>query len=566
MRSFEKERLVVLLNEFRMEQESVFDGIAALKEESLKNFAFDYSYWDEMFNFANKPDLSWAKNNIEPSLSTYKADVALIFNKESSLLYFTTSQEGFSSGDFNFNQEIIKKLFEEVPLRRFFIMSPLGLLEFRSASIHPGFDLERKTPPGGYFFVGKLWDGEFMAEFGKLSKSIIRLEPVDKEKELFSGDISVKDGTIWFSRAIYSPDNKPLMRINVTSEFKGIRSYIAESRRNFMLLSLMTIISSIILFVFLWHWLHIPLISISRALTTQNSAPLKKIELDETEFGDIARLIDRFLRQKEKLTLEIAERKKVEAEMERAYKQLKLAQSQLLQSSKMASVGLLAGGVAHEINNPLTGVLNNVQLIKMMVEQKKDFKFEDFKELLGVIEESAIRCKKITQSLLDFSRVPGKSFHPVSVNEIVQKVLELVAHEINLQSIVIETDFSDGLPQIKGNYQLLQQVIFDLIANAKWAVAQRFPQAAAGGVITVKTQLAPTGNTVDIYVSDNGVGIASENIPKAFDPFFTTKTVGEGTGLGLSIVYNIVKEHMGNIEIVSGQGEGATFKVSLPVL
>jgi two-component system, NtrC family, sensor kinase len=259
---------------------------------------------------------------------------------------------------------------------------------------------------------------------------------------------------------------------------------------------------------------------------------------------------------------DITESKKAAEEIKNAYEQLKQAQTQLVQTAKMASVGMLAGGVAHEINNPLTGVLNNVQLVKMMVEQKSNFDIKEFKEIIDVIENSALRCKKITQSLLDFSRSSKGTFQMISLNKIAEDVSILIEHELGLQNITIQKDLEPNLPDISGDPQLLQQVIFDIIANAKWAVQKKSEKE--GGTITIKTHYEPKENNVSIFVSDTGIGIPKENLEKIFEPFFTTKNVGEGTGLGLAIVYGIIKAHKGIIKVESESGKGTTFTIVLP--
>ena len=264
----------------------------------------------------------------------------------------------------------------------------------------------------------------------------------------------------------------------------------------------------------------------------------------------------------EELAKEVTERKKAEEELKSAYEQLKITQTQLTQSAKMASVGVLSGGVAHEINNPLTGVLNNVQLIRMIAEAKSDFSIDDFKELLTVIEESAIRCKRITQSLLDFSRGSKGTFQALSLNEIVEKTVILLEHDLRLQNISIRKDLQIDLPLVLGDFQLLQQVVIDIISNAKWAIQQK-PEKE--GIITLRTQYAHEKKSACLSISDTGIGIPEENLEKIFEPFFTTKRVGEGTGLGLSTVYSVINAHQGNIEVESRINQGTTLKISLPV-
>jgi len=250
-------------------------------------------------------------------------------------------------------------------------------------------------------------------------------------------------------------------------------------------------------------------------------------------------------------------------DLEKSNEQLKATQAQLIQSAKMASVGLLAGGVAHEINNPLTGVLNNVQLIRMMAGQKKDFNIDDFKELLAAVENSALRCKNITQALLNFSHASKGLFKPLSLNEIIEKVFVLMEHELKLQNVSISKELYPDLPQIKGDSQLLQQIIFNIVSNAQWAIQNKPGERT--GVVILKTDYDPEKKIITLSISDNGIGIPKENLDKIFEPFFTTKQVGEGTGLGLSIVYNIIEAHYGTIKVESEVGKGATLRISLPV-
>ncbi len=251
-------------------------------------------------------------------------------------------------------------------------------------------------------------------------------------------------------------------------------------------------------------------------------------------------------------------------ELKASYSKLKEVQAQVVQSAKLASLGQMAGGVAHEINNPLTGVLNNVQLIKMVAGNKESFDIKEFKELLDIVEESAQRCRQITQSLLDFSHASTGISQPLSLNEVAEKVAILVAHELKLQNIVIQKELLPDLPLILGDFQLLQQVIFNFISNAKWAIQKK--SAKEGGTITIRTQYEALKKEVHIFVSDSGVGISEDNLKKIFESFFSTKEVGEGTGLGLSLAQDIVYKHGGRIEVESRLGEGATFKVSFPVI
>ncbi len=257
-------------------------------------------------------------------------------------------------------------------------------------------------------------------------------------------------------------------------------------------------------------------------------------------------------------------RKQAEKDLRKAYDKLKELQSQLVQTEKMAAIGQLAGGVAHEINNPLTGVLNNAQLIKMLAAGKEKMEINEFKDLLNAIEESALRCKKITGSLLAFSRASAGTFENISVNMVINEVVSLVVHDMRLQNILLKVETQPNIPNIQGDVQLLQQIIVDMLSNAKWAVQKKIFNDS-GGVIIIRSEYLLGSNYIYIYIIDNGVGIPQDVINRIFEPFFTTKDVGEGTGLGLSIAFSIIEKHRGAIEVKSKVNEGTTFKISLPV-
>lgn len=245
-------------------------------------------------------------------------------------------------------------------------------------------------------------------------------------------------------------------------------------------------------------------------------------------------------------------------------RELEDSRNKMFQSGKLAAVGQLASSVAHEINNPLTGVLNNVQLIKMEMEMGADFKITDFKERLDVIEESASRCVKIARSLLDFSRASQGTFQPFSLNEAIEKTVTLIGHELKLRDVSVKKELGENLPRIQGDAQLIQQVIFDIVNNARYAIEKNLKKEA--GLITLKTRYDMVKDLVLLSISDNGTGISPENLEKLWTPFFTTKPAGEGTGLGMSFIQDIVKRHNGKVSVESELGKGTAFHISFPVI
>jgi signal transduction histidine kinase len=247
--------------------------------------------------------------------------------------------------------------------------------------------------------------------------------------------------------------------------------------------------------------------------------------------------------------------------IETLYTTLKDTQEQLIHSEKLASIGTLAAGVAHEINNPLDGIQNCIRSILQEPDDKKKAG-----HYLGLIQEGLNRIENIVRKLLDFARPSELKMEYMQVNDLLGNSLELVAHRFNNPGIKLNKDFAGNLPLYRGDSHYLQQVFLNIILNALDAMP-------AGGALTVKTSLAqnaPGGvslpNTrIEVAVSDTGCGIPQENLSKIFDPFFTTKGVGEGTGLGLAVCTGIIKEHRGEIKVKSAVGKGSTFTVLLPV-
>ena len=223
------------------------------------------------------------------------------------------------------------------------------------------------------------------------------------------------------------------------------------------------------------------------------------------------------------------------------------SQKQLIQSEKLASLGQLAAGVAHEINNPLANISLNAQ---MLLEDSED---EKIRRRLSKIENNVDRATRIVKNLLEFSRTP--EFHPsyTDINALITKTLDILKHETKKVEVVEK--FDKELPEVPVDPTQLQQVFINIITNA----CQAMPKE---GTLTLRT--GQTGDIMEIEISDTGNGISPENLTKVFEPFFTTRKVGSGTGLGLSISYRIVEKHGGHIDVKSEVGKGTTFTIKLP--
>ncbi len=236
-------------------------------------------------------------------------------------------------------------------------------------------------------------------------------------------------------------------------------------------------------------------------------------------------------------------------------------QAQFYQAEKMATVGILAAGVAHEINNPLAAISGFAEGLKRRIGriegQVEPAILEDFTEYTGTIIKECLRCRDIVQTLLTFSRPVASSLGPVDMNQCVRDTLFILKHHFKEQhNVAVQTELQANLPVIMGDESQLKQVIINLFTNA-------FDATNDGDMIRIITNAAPHGG-VELIVEDSGCGIPEELHDKLFEPFFTTKSVGKGIGIGLSTCYSIVNNHCGEITVTSKEGQGTSFKVSLP--
>jgi two-component system, NtrC family, sensor kinase len=227
-------------------------------------------------------------------------------------------------------------------------------------------------------------------------------------------------------------------------------------------------------------------------------------------------------------------------------------QEQMTQTEKLTSLGLLAAGVAHEVNTPLAVISNYIQMLAKQMPEG-----DPRQAIIEKIVKQTFRASEIVNNLLNFSRTGAAELADIDVNRVVEETLSLVAHPLKTSHIRIVKQLGDGLPTVRGSANKLQQVFLNLFLNARDAMP-------TGGMLEIRT--SAHNGSVEIEVADTGAGIPREHINRIFDPFFTTKTGGRGTGLGLSVSYGIIKEHAGKIDVRSTLGKGTSFHVEFPAV
>ena len=279
------------------------------------------------------------------------------------------------------------------------------------------------------------------------------------------------------------------------------------------------------------------------------------------EIGELARSFDVM---RDRLRTALAEINQftanLETKVEERTQQLKQAHQKLLQSDRLASLGQLSASVAHEINNPISGVLNLSMLLQRMLKDDgvPAERMAEFRKYLSQVTSETARVGRIVSDLLAFSRRSKPQRAPADLNRIVRMTLSLVQHKMKLSNVEVETSLNENLPAAPCDPSQIQQVVLNLLLNAAEATQSKNERR-------VRVATFSTDGMVRLTVADNGEGIQPENLAKIFHPFFTTKSEGKGVGLGLAVSYGIIEAHGGDIEVRSKVGEGATFTVSLPI-
>lgn len=265
--------------------------------------------------------------------------------------------------------------------------------------------------------------------------------------------------------------------------------------------------------------------------------------------GQVTRIIEMW----RDITRELSDR------VENRVKSLKADLQKLVQEDRMISLGKLVASSVHEINNPIQGLLTFSRLMENGLQEGKPTKktLEEFKDHLALMSNELERIGKIVSGLLSFARQSEAGWNPVDVDEVLDQVVHLTHHKMEIQNILYERKLSETPLVINGDVHQLQQCFLNLVFNSIEAMPK-------GGTLSIRSDLDPSSGRVKVEIRDTGCGIPEEHLGHIYDPFFTTKEAGQGTGLGLSIVHGIVKAHQGDIQVDSRPGEGTTFVLSFP--
>lgn len=572
------------------EQQVLFDKIVELKGAAVATLAFDYTYWDEMVRFVRDGNRTWAAENIEAGLPTYKCQAAWVFRPDRSLVYSHNTLGNSSLKAVPIPAEALPRVMAPKVFRHFFVNTSSGIVEIRSAPIQPSADSERRTPPQGYFLVGRVWSKDYIGELSHLSDAVISVVP-GKADSLPPSRTDTKTGLITFARDLPGWDEKPIAYLKIRNESPVIAQFSDASDRNMVMMATFCLILLILLIISLRRWVSAPLQKIQGCLDTEDPQLMGSLVHDNTEFGQLASLIQRFFAQRSDLVNEVAERRRVEealretrdqlevrvtertAELARANEDLRhemderqRLEQQLLQAQKMESIGTLAGGIAHDFNNILTGIIGFADLaVRELHPSSPAYPF------VSGIPAQGKRASDLIRQLLTFSRRGVTNRAPLNLVPLVKETVAILKRTLPA-NINVQLICADSVATVKADVTQMQQIIMNLATNARDAMPK-------GGNLTMEVRrvtldedycrshaYATPGDNVCLIVRDNGTGMSEEVQQRIFEPFFTTKDIGKGTGLGMSMVYGIVKSHEGHINLKSAPGEGTEFGIYLAAL
>ncbi len=344
------------------------------------------------------------------------------------------------------------------------------------------------------------------------------------------------------------------------------REVSALKLRVYLVTAIEVTLISIFIFFFTRRFVGIPIQQLIEGTKAVSAMELDKpIDIIHTS-EELDHLARSFNVMRERLQAAMSEinqfTQQLETKVEQRTEQLKAAHQKLLQTDRLASLGQLSASVAHEINNPLSGVLNLSMLMQRILTDDgiPPGRLQDFRKYLSQVINETTRVGRIVSDLLAFSRRSKPQRIEVDLNRIVTTTLSLIAHKLKLMNVEVELDLQPDLPTVPCDPSQIQQVVLNLLLNGAEAT-----QSRGQGKIAIRTAVRRDIAAVGLWVTDSGEGIAPANLAKIFDPFFTTKPEGKGVGLGLAVSYGIIEAHGGDIEVKSKPGEGATFLVTLPL-
>ena len=551
-RHFEKQKLLLLVSERKLETANLLEKIISLKSKSQATMVDDYSYWDDLVTFIAGSDRFWADEMVKQALPDYGCDVAWILRPDRSLRYDAALADSFDLADLPFPLAVLDKIAPpQHPTIHFFAATRHGLVEIHGTTIHPSADKERKTRPQGFLIIGRLWDAHYLEELALFSESDVKL--VAPPGEAVSAPAQPLHSLMIENNVVLPGwDNKPVMQL----QSRRINNIAAKMKSQEDLQFLINLAFFILLFwfvaYFLYHYIFQPLQTIERSLSAENPETIQKLLAQKDEFGRIAGMIHDFFQQKQRLAAEIQERIRFEHELVRA--------RDAAEAANRAKSEFLAN-MSHEIRTPMNSVLGFAQVLEKQPLTPAQL------VMVRHIRTSGRLLLSIISDILDLSKIEAGRLEleerPFSLAEVLNHLDGLMGSAASSKGLALYIDPPEPVTDhLIGDALRLGQILLNLTSNAI-----KFTEKGCIHIQSRVIELDEEWARVRLEVIDSGIGIAPEVKATLFQPFnqadsSITRRFG-GTGLGLVICKRLTEQMGGEIGIASRTGAGSTFYVEI---
>jgi signal transduction histidine kinase len=546
---FDHQRLEAMLKNKSTEKALLLDHVIDFKSSSLRDFAFDNTYWDDMVAFTKTGDRNWAHDNIELSLPTFDIDYAWVYRPDLSLLYSVKSAGCDELDGLPLPSGGLQALVATGTLYNFYIRTQSALIQISGGSIHPTADQNRKTPPHGYLFVGRVWTDKYLNELEELSGTDLSLSRAVTDLELADSIVPEEFRIVNF-KSLKTWNG--IIEARLTSS--GINTIALEFHKQSknLLIFLVMALCSFLVFVsiILVRLINRPLKNLITSLMYDNPEPIRGMLRQKSEFGHLANLMSEFFKQKKKLVDEIEERTRIE-------KELILAKDRAEESDRLKSAFL--NNISHEIRTPLNAIIGFSELIA-------DARISDQEraEFTGNISVNSYRLLEIITDLISISTIESGqevlAQEEFNLNFMLQNIFDQIYAGIDTEQVVLhlEVALQDGYSQIVSDGSKLNQIMLNLLRNSV-----KFTKSGR-----IEFGYSISDAQIEFFVKDTGTGINPEKFETIFARFqqaddSSSRHYG-GTGLGLPISRAYVELLGGRMWLKSEVDQGTEFFFTIP--